>query len=165
MKTTEILKQEHQVILKNLSEMVELLNQNDSSAIFEKVPFYLSFIEKYADEYHHAKEENIYFKWLLEKNPGFEHGPVGVMLHEHNIGRGLVKQAKEGLENEDVDLIKDSLFQFESLLASHIHKEDNILYMMADQINSQTQDGDEIMMPLFEESNLKLKAIAEEFEK
>ena len=58
------------------------------------------------------------------------------MLHEHDLGRELVKKATEALKKYstgDIKAIKEltgNLQQFIELLREHIDKEDNILYPM-----------------------------------
>ena len=85
MKTTQILMNEHQVILKELSELNSLLKQDHLEN--HKLLRSIGFIQEYADNYHHAKEEEIYFKWMIEKNPSFKNGPIHCMLDEHDKGR------------------------------------------------------------------------------
>lgn len=157
MRATEILKEEHQMIIGKLEILRTDLDSplNESILLVEKA---IKFIREYADEYHHAKEEGVYFKWLCEKNPMFnEDGPVQVMLSEHEQGRELVENAITALEKfkkGDLDsetILKSNLLSFISLLIAHIDKEDHILYPMADDIDQiGDEDGDIIMLPEFE---------------
>lgn len=162
MKVTKILMEEHQVILSKLNKL-EVLLTNSNESILEQIEYYFDFIKYYSDEYHHAKEENIYFQWMIAKNPSVEFGPIRCMLSEHAVFRTLVEKAKSAIldyrENQndiDMESAKNNLTEFISGLRMHIDKEDNVLYRMADNMNN--SDGDELMYEKFMSSN---KALAE----
>lgn len=160
MKVTKILMDEHQVILAKLKELEELLNR-ESSFILGKIDYYFDFIKCYSDEYHHAKEEDIYFQWMIAKNPSVEFGPIKCMLSEHNIFRALVADAKTAisdykLNEREGELLKakELLLEFIDALRMHIDKEDTILYRMADGMDQ--NDGDELMLEKFMAVNSRL---------
>jgi len=54
------------------------------------------------------------------------------MLHEHDMGRELVKAMEEGIESSDKKKVIENARSYCYLLKDHIHKEDDILYPMAD---------------------------------
>ena len=66
-------------------------------------------------------------------------GPIAVMLHEHDQGRALVGVLAGGAprrtpwSDADRQEIADAAHAFSDLLHAHIHKEDAILYPMAEQ--------------------------------
>lgn len=153
MHSIEILMAEHQIILKKLAGLKELL---PTLAVpdLHLVSKYMDFIRIYADEYHHAKEEKILFPWMIEQNPAFEFGPIGCMIKEHELGRKLIQNAvcileKENISGEEIEALKDLLGNFITVLADHIGKEDNVLYQMAEEMDQALKKGDEIMMPGF----------------
>lgn len=153
MKVTKILMEEHQIILRQLDRLEDLLDTSDNNIINE-IDYYFDFIKYYSDEFHHAKEEDIYFQWMIAKNPGLEFGPIKCMLSEHDLFRTLVDNAKNAFKNNDIQLAKQNLTEFVAGLRMHINKEDNVLYKMADTLND--NDGDELMYGKFMESNHKL---------
>lgn len=164
MKTIEILMAEHQLILKNLTELENLLpNLNDSNVA--QVEPYLRFIEIYADQFHHAKEEDLLFQWMIKHQPQMGQGPIACMLKEHDSGRSLIRSAKEELTNSKVDVEKVShnLEMFINLLRDHINKEDNVLYNFAIQINQSTQDGDSSMLNEFYEIESRFAPLVSQF--
>ena len=68
-----------------------------------------------------------------------ESGPVGVMLHEHDLGRIEIKGLETALarhaageQGADNDVLEHAE-NFIALLREHIIKEDNILFRLADQ--------------------------------
>lgn len=163
MKTTEILMDEHKVILSKLEDL-ECLLKKDESSIECELDYYFDFIKEYSDDYHHAKEEDIYFKWMIERNPQVEFGPIARMLTEHDMFRTYVGNAKKSLaeyrlskENNSLDDCRKNLQIFIVELRMHISKEDNILYQIAENINAHEQDGDENMLERFIDIQNKYK--------
>ncbi len=140
MKPTEELKEEHKVILKML-KVLEKASQNLEEGkdvpvvVFKKA---VSFIRNFADRCHHGKEEETLFPMMEKYGIPREGGPLGVMLYEHTLGRNFVKglaEAAEKHEKGDKSSIKDIIENtrgYTGLLAPHIFKKDNILYIMAD---------------------------------
>jgi hemerythrin-like domain-containing protein len=151
---TDILMEEHQVILKRMEVLRHDLDNGfpENIDVIEK---HCHFISTYADTFHHAKEEEIYFKWIAERNPSLQFGPILCMLGEHNSGRESVAKATDGIEKyragDESSLvnIKESLLSFINLIVDHISKEDEILYKMAESINDEYGGGDECMLPQF----------------
>lgn len=153
MKSIEILMSEHRVILQKLEE-ISLMLPNLSDEHLYKIRDYMSFIQIYADEFHHAKEEGILFPWMLQHNPEFQFGPIGCMLKEHDQGREMVRDIitlvdRDQFPQNDWELLKSLLQDFVDMLSHHIDKEDNVLYQIAERINVEKCNGDETMMPGF----------------
>lgn len=67
-----------------------------------------------------------------------EGGPVGMMLREHVIGRGYIAGFAEGTakykagDKQAIAEITKNIRGYGELLTSHIFKENNVLYKMAD---------------------------------
>jgi len=168
MQVIEILKDEHQNILKRL----EVFSQITSSNVVEKVTElegHIDFFINYADHFHHAKEEEILFKWMISKNPMFESGPIAVMLSDHDFGRqtlneivSLIPSAKEG-SAEAASKIGSNVEAFNTMLVNHIGKEDNILYQFAENLNSQSGDGDSDMLSAFDNVKESMGAEMEKY--
>jgi hemerythrin-like domain-containing protein len=98
----------------------------------------IDVIRNFADGLHHAKEENIFFPALENKGFSAQQGPVAVMLHEHILGRNFVRGMAENLElykignKAALQEIYKNMSAYAELLVSHIKKENNILFRMAD---------------------------------
>ena len=99
----------------------------------------VDFLRTFADACHHGKEEEHLFPALNAAGLPGEGGPVGVMLHEHTLGRAHIRGMVEALEQlqagEDAgeDFARHALAYVE-LLRAHIDKENNILFTMAEHI-------------------------------
>jgi hemerythrin-like domain-containing protein len=116
--------------------------RNDKRVDTNDIEKIVDFLKTFADKCHHGKEENALFPALVEAGIPKENGPVGVMLHEHTIGRGFIKEISTSTEkyrtgnSESIQLIEKSLSNYINLLQNHIQKEENILFPMAEKVLS-----------------------------
>ena len=65
------------------------------------------------------------------------------MLNEHVIGRDCVRRMREASETDEFDKGKFAVAanEFVQLLRQHIFKENNVLFKMAEQVLSDTDDA------------------------
>lgn len=135
MMPSEILEQEHDVILKMLeigTEMAKEIEKMDTQTLGDLI----DFIRNFADRCHHAKEEKIFFVEAEKHGIPKDGGPIGMMLVEHDEGRAFVKGMDEALkkimsgDKMAFTQYKENLLQFIGLLETHIRKENQILYPM-----------------------------------
>jgi hemerythrin-like domain-containing protein len=100
----------------------------------------VDFIRNFADHYHHAKEEDHLFPELAAYGIPVTGGPIGCMLHEHEVGRALVAEmvrTTEAYRGGDADAGRSfvqSARQYIDLLTLHIQKEDNVLFRIAETV-------------------------------
>lgn len=156
--TLKILSEEHQNILKVIDALLKECGALESEKeidrdFFEKT---VDFIRGYADKFHHAKEEDILFVEMCRDEVQMHCNPTQQMLYEHDLGRNLVKELEDGVKNGDKDKIVASARGYAQLLQSHISKEDNILYPMADEALS--QDSKTKILKDFEQAEQKLSS-------
>ena len=102
---------------------LDLESSEDRELILEGV----NFIRSYADKFHHAKEEDILFKYFDEKLD-----IVKTMLADHTTARGHAKAVSEAVGKKDREKIVTHLIAYGELLTEHIKKEDEILYPWMD---------------------------------
>lgn len=104
----------------------------------------VDFIRLFADRCHHAKEEKHLFRMMRERGFPSESGPLAVMLAEYEEGRSKVRQIDSLLPAaEGGDRNARLLSEYAELLRSHIGKEDNVLYPMAENVLAR-EDMDEL---------------------
>lgn len=141
MNITQVLSEEHQNILKVIDGVLKECNEIEKGKDLDKGYFaeVIDFIKNYADGYHHAKEEDILFKAMLENVENLHCNPIPVMLHEHDEGRQYIKNLEEGIANSDKEHILTNARGYCFLLQDHIYKEDNVLYPMAEAALSEAQ--------------------------
>lgn len=96
----------------------------------------VDFIRSYADQYHHAKEEDVLFKYFDE-----DLDILKVMHEDHEQGRGHVRAILEALDRKDKAAVAEHLNAYRELLTEHIKKEDEILYPWMDRNLSDTEVG------------------------
>jgi len=97
----------------------------------------IDMIQSYADRYHHAKEEDILFKYFDEDSEILQ-----VMYEDHTAGRGHVRAMLEAFDRKDKATLGEHLLAYRDLLTEHIKKEDEVLYPWMDRNLSTTQVGE-----------------------
>jgi len=136
-KATDALKRDHRVIERVLA-VVERLTLGPAAPleVWEKA---YDFIRNFADKCHHLKEEKILFPALEERGIPRDGGPIGMLLLEHEEARAYVRRMAEALERAKADPEGAAPALFENargylrLLKQHIAKEDEVLFVMADE--------------------------------
>jgi hemerythrin-like domain-containing protein len=144
MKATQQLRDEHEGIKIMLSILGQVLHQLKTTGSLNKEHFdgILEFLKVFVDKCHHAKEEELLFPALLASGVPKD-GPVAVMLREHETGRNHIKAmnaAFAGYTAGDISVSKDiiqNIHGYTSLLKDHIEKENNVLFVMADNLLSE----------------------------
>jgi hemerythrin-like domain-containing protein len=142
MNPTEDLIHEHKAIKVMLSIMSKIAEDIKTNKGFDinDIERMIDFLKTFADKCHHGKEETALFPALVIAGIQEENGPIGVMLHEHTIGRGYIKELSKSVENCKIgnefpdELIADSLTNYVDLLQNHIKKEENILFPLANKV-------------------------------
>jgi hemerythrin-like domain-containing protein len=141
MDAIETLMNEHRVIERVLDGLVAFADEvrRKGSTEKEELSRFVTFVREFADACHHGKEEDILFTTMVEHGFPRNGGPIAVMLHEHDQGRALVAILRQRAEQQgpwsdgDRQEIAEVAGGFAAMLRAHIHKEDAILYPMAEQ--------------------------------
>ncbi len=140
MKATEILMQEHRAIERALNVLDAAADRLESgeSVSPDLIEGTMQFIRLFADRCHHGKEEGYLFPALERSGLPKEAGPLAVMQTDHDDGRVLVRSMGNALAHmaagnrSAVPAFCRSAREFSALLRSHIMKEDQVLFVMAD---------------------------------
>jgi len=146
MKSVDRLVKEHDLIergLNLLEKFVVLIESNQP--VPDNFPKWApGFFSQFADKCHHAKEEDLFFPLLKDRGIPEEGGPIGVMLHEHDVGRDCVRRMREASEANEFDgaMFATAAKEFVPLLRQHIFKENNILFQMAGNVMSEADDAE-----------------------
>lgn len=138
----EILMHEHRIIERALRALRGVCHRLESG---EAVPAdalaqLVGFIQTFADRCHHGKEEKHLFPALEARGVPREGGPIGVMLQEHELGRGFVHEMADAAsaygrgDSDAATRFVNAARQYLDLLAQHIHKEDNVLFQIAENV-------------------------------
>ena len=154
---TEVLKKEHQAILKMVeaSEAVAGRLRQGEKIRPEILNTIQEFFQIFADQCHHGKEEDIFYPLLEARGVPKTGGPLGVMFDEHEQGRALVRRMRQASEayasgaESSGQGWGQATEEYATLLRSHIYKEDMVLFPMAERVLSSSE----------------LERVAEDFEK
>ena len=88
----ETLMSEHRAIERVLDALVAFADDVERRGATDKEELsrFVTFLREFADTGHHGKEEDILFQAMVDGGFPNEDGPIGVMLRDHDEGRGLV---------------------------------------------------------------------------
>ena len=140
MKATDLLMQEHRAIERGLTVLEHATRRLEAGETLRKdfLDDAIRFIRLFADQCHHGKEEGFLFPALERQGFPRQAGPLAVMQFEHDEGRRLVRAMTEILgevksrKTGAVETFGKDARAFTSLLRDHIRKEDEVLFVMAD---------------------------------
>lgn len=137
MNATDGLERDHVLILEGLGALEAVARGAQAGVEVPSEPLdkLFLFFREFADAYHHQKEEQALFPALEEAGLPPQ-GPVAVMLHEHTIGRNLLRKLREALPRVDAD----AAFEYIEMLRSHIDKENEVLFQIAKRMLSSADD-------------------------
>lgn len=143
MQATQVLRREHDLIERVLGLLADTCDRLDRG---ERVPeeffsWVVEFIRDFADGSHHHKEEEVLFPLLESRGIPREGGPIGCMLHEHELGRDCVRRMREALLGPmQIPQFVAAARDYVVLLHQHIFKENNVLFAMAERCLSTDDD-------------------------
>lgn len=140
MKPTEILRNEHRVIEQVLNCLEAMVRRARSAGRLDGAPAHeaIAFFRNFADHCHHGKEEDHLFPALEAEGVPREGGPIGVMLHEHELGRAHLRGMDENVAaaaTGDAPAVAQFISHAEgyvAVLREHINKEDHVLFPLAE---------------------------------
>ncbi len=144
MTPVEQLKEEHQgilLMLKILEKVAAKLEAKEKVDLnhLERI---VEFLRVFADRCHHGKEEDLLFPAMEKAGVPKEQGPIGVMLAEHQQGRGFIKGMAEALDRQKkgdpkaLPSYTENARNYIALLTQHIKKEENVLFPMGEKVLS-----------------------------
>jgi hemerythrin-like domain-containing protein len=126
---TDILRDEHQVILRALLSVETAARRLGAGGALPEGMWtgMISWLRAFADRNHHAKEEKALFPAMIKAGVPAEGGPIAVMLEEHAEGRALLATMYAG---EPIDQAA-AAHRYIRLLRDHIDKENDVLFPLA----------------------------------
>ncbi|MEE8354364.1 MAG: hemerythrin domain-containing protein [Candidatus Bathyarchaeia archaeon] len=129
---------EHKLIKRLIAQIPRIIEAIDleTEEGRQRVLDGIDFIRNYADSYHHAKEEDLLFKYFDEDTE-----IIKVMHEDHRNARSRVKNIVEAVESRNRGAVIENLGAYRELLTDHIRREDDILYPWMDRNISTSQVG------------------------
>lgn len=140
MKPTDNLKAEHDLILIMLNVLEQMSEKiaSDGNIPSDDIRKALEFLEFFADKNHNEKEEKYLFTAMREAGIPKEPGQIEVMISEHGRGRHFIDEMKNLLaihekgQDGPLMVLTTPALQYVNLLRSHIWKENDVLFPMAE---------------------------------
>jgi hemerythrin-like domain-containing protein len=139
MNAMDELKNEHRAIECALDILSALAGRIHEPQAVEDAERLLDFFRTFADKCHHGKEEALLFPALEQSGITRQGGPIGVMLAEHDVGRGHIREMaqaivmlKQGANQPAAEIFGQHARAYVAMLKQHIFKEDNVLFVMAE---------------------------------
>ena len=145
-KTIAVLRSEHELIEAALDRLEAALDPLDMPVAARC----LEFFTKFADEVHHAKEEEVLFPTVVSELRDMASGAIAAMTKEHFMGRAYLRAAarcySDAAHGDDVaaSLFNSSLSSYVVLMRAHIQKENGVLYPFVERAIS--EEADEAML-------------------
>ena len=137
---TTDLRDEHRRILEVVGVLERVLAATRGAPDVSALERCTEFFRLFTDACHHRKEEDVLFPALIERGLPRDHGPIAVMLRDHEIGRALIRRmiaALGGLKDGDVaaaDELEAAGREYIELIRVHIEAEDHVLFEIADDL-------------------------------
>jgi hemerythrin-like domain-containing protein len=140
MEVTRCLREEHDLILRVLDAFAAALQQARRQGIVRKETIrpFVEFLRDFIEQCHDLKEENALFTAIEKSGVPTVGGPIGAMLHEHEVIRGYVRtidahlEAAERNEPEASSTVMRTSDELLALLRQHIDKSNHCLFGMAE---------------------------------
>jgi hemerythrin-like domain-containing protein len=132
MTPTEILREEHRVILAAL-DTLEMAADRLAAGRPAPEPWWedmLAWLGAFVERTHHAREEQSLFSVMAKAGAPTSGGPIAVMLEEHAEGRGYV----QALAREGGAARVAAARNYARLLRAHIDKENEVVYPLAEAV-------------------------------
>lgn len=145
---TDMLEMEHRLIHKVVASMARIAESLEKGKTVEvsMLRELVRFLEIFADECHHAKEETALFPMLELKGVPIEGCPVAVLHHDHLKGRAFVSELRDSVEayacepgSGRLSLVA-ALRKLVDFYPDHIWKEDYLLFPLAKKVLSSVDE-------------------------
>jgi len=134
MQAIETLMREHELIEKALGLLETVVRGIRAGDAMPKAfpEWMVGFIRNFADGVHHQKEELALFPLMEQRGVPKQGGPLGCMLHEHELGRALTRAMEEAAASGELRRFADAAEEYIVLLREHILKENCVLFRIAE---------------------------------
>lgn len=158
MRAIETLYSEHRLIEQVLSalETGAWLLSLDPTFTAEFFLTAAEFFADFTDGCHHEKEEKILYRTMLDSGMPVQISPVAAMFHEHELGRTYTQELRSAaihMKAGDLAARTEVVYyakHYVNLLRNHIGIEDQIVFPIANELMTPTQQ--ELVWMRFEQA-------------
>ena len=137
----EILYNEHEIIISavRLKDSLKIQIQDSPDSYEKNMRCLVHFIKRYADHYHHYKEETILFTAMSRKNEIFEDGIIKEMEDHHEDFREMIKQIEIHLDHKEFEQVQKQMDIYAEMLLDHIAVENEEVFLAAESLFSESE--------------------------
>jgi hemerythrin-like domain-containing protein len=132
----QMLYDEHDVILKAIGQMNNILESEDLSSQAESLLWFVNFFREYGDLYHHHKEEDILFSLFEQKDLMMAEAIISALTEHHDMFREDLRSAQNAISTADWTAVRNIFKQYLSNLQDHISAENDEFFITAEQMLS-----------------------------
>lgn len=149
MRATDILKVEH-AILERVLVTLDLAAVGAAHQKDVRPGFFIDaygFVLDFTEGYHFKKEEEVLFKVLAEHGLPIEGGQIGSLINDHQQSHRYIRamlDAARHWEENDIAARAEVIWAtsgYTSLLHTHIHKENTVLFSLVAQETSKAEQA------------------------
>lgn len=135
-KTVQVLFDEHEIIVNAIdaARQAKILIGKDDIAYESTVRQLIYFFRRYADKYHHFKEEEILFPEMSKRNELMADGIIKEMLENHEDFRESIAGIEKKLEDKKFIQAQQLLERYTEALLDHIAVENDEVFQVAEAI-------------------------------
>lgn len=145
-KAIEVLMKEHEIIKAALFQTQKLFQSVlEGNADLNDVKARIEFFRKYADGYHHHKEEQVLFPEMIKRNEMLELGVIHEMLENHEDFREMLSNIESLVMGGEGESASKAFNKYVEALLEHIAVEDEEVFQIAETLMSE----DELLTVLY----------------
>ncbi len=123
----QVLEHEHRLISKVLDALAQAVERELPVSFYERA---VEWLDIYATQFHHAKEEDILYRYLMDHGMPRDYGPLGVVLEEHDYGDAYIVAMRKHAADQDIPALLEDVRAYVELLKAHVETEDDLLLPM-----------------------------------
>jgi hemerythrin-like domain-containing protein len=139
--SNRLLYQEHEIIVNaiNLCRDLNLLINNRNDLYVKLAQQLLEFFRKYADGYHHYKEEKILFPLMAKRNEMLDDGILKEVLDQHMDFRDKLQKIEDAIKGNNLLLAQQLFIDYTETLLDHIAIENDEVFQIAESLFSESE--------------------------
>ncbi len=143
---TTLLSYDHGILRQVLDVLGDIAENDTWEQHRGALPEAVDFLQRFMDQYHHGKEERFLFP---SAPPGEERlrEQVDDLVAEHREAKTYADSIEKGLEDWDVDLLRDNVSGVVTHMRRHIQEEEDVVFPEFGRVLDPELD-----MPMYEEA-------------
>jgi hemerythrin-like domain-containing protein len=127
----EVLKQEHRVLLRAIDLAGKLQEEKDDEHYHRLMRDVILFLRNFTELFHFPKEEQVLYPALRNRTENMSPAFIHEICDNHEDFRGLMAELESHYLDRDFRLMRKTAAIYLGALASHIHREEEIILNIA----------------------------------